>query len=64
MWILEKYHIARCILWKYNDLQLEVGGIEPHTRYVAQGLTPYCDHIVTTFFAVGFVSYKYSKTHL
>jgi len=28
---------------------VEVGGIEPHTRVVAQGLTPYCDHIVTTF---------------
>ena len=23
------------------------GGIEPHARVVAQGLTPYCDHIVT-----------------
>ena len=28
---------------------MEVGGIEPHTRIVAQGLTPHCDHIVTTF---------------
>jgi len=28
---------------------MEVGGIEPPTRYVAQGLTPYCDKIVTVF---------------
>ena len=40
-----------------NDYQdkminlMEAGGIEPHTRVVAQGLTPYCDHIVTTFFS-------------
>lgn len=26
---------------------MEVGGIEPHTRVAAHGLTPYCDHIVT-----------------
>ena len=26
---------------------MEVGGIEPHTRVVAQAVTPYCDHIVT-----------------
>ena len=26
------------------------GGIEPHTRVVAQGLTPYCDHFVTVFY--------------
>ena len=26
-----------------------VGGIEPHPRIVAQGLTPYCDHIVIVF---------------
>ena len=26
---------------------MEVGGIEPHTRVVAQGFTPYCDQIVT-----------------
>jgi len=25
------------------------GGIEPHTRDVGQGLTPYCDQIVTVF---------------
>ena len=25
------------------------GGIEPHTRVVAQGVTPYCDQIVTVF---------------
>ena len=28
---------------------MEVGGIEPHSRVVAQELTPYCDHIVTVF---------------
>jgi len=28
---------------------MEVEGIEPHTRVVAQGFTPYCDHFVTTF---------------
>jgi len=28
---------------------MEVGGIEPHTRVVAQGLTPHCDHFVTVF---------------
>jgi transposase InsO family protein len=28
---------------------MEVGGIEPHARVVAQGLTPYCDQIVTVF---------------
>ena len=28
------------------------GGGELHTRVVAQGLTPYCDHIVTVFFLV------------
>jgi hypothetical protein len=28
---------------------MEVGGIEPHTRVVAQGLTPYCDRIVIVF---------------
>jgi len=33
-------------LW-YN--KMEVGGIEPHTRVAAQGLTPYCDQIVTVF---------------
>jgi hypothetical protein len=27
-----------------------VGGIEPHTRVVGHGVTPYCDHFVTTFF--------------
>ena len=25
---------------------VEVGGIEPHTRVVAQGLTPHCSQIV------------------
>ena len=29
----------------------EVGGIEPHTRVVAQGLTLYCDQIVTVFYS-------------
>ena len=28
---------------------MEVGGIEPHTRVAAQGLTPYCDRFVTVF---------------
>jgi hypothetical protein len=28
---------------------VEVGGIEPHTRIVAQRFTPYCDYIVTVF---------------
>jgi len=28
---------------------MEVGGIEPHTRIAAQGLTGYCDRFVTTF---------------
>ncbi len=28
---------------------VEVGGIEPPTRYVAQGLTGHCDQIVTLF---------------
>ena len=32
---------------QYNAM--EVGGIEPHTRVAAQGLTPYCDQIVTVF---------------
>jgi len=35
---------------------MEVGGIEPHTRVVAQGLTPCCDHIVTVFLEVYFSS--------
>ena len=26
---------------------MEIRGIEPHTRIVAQGVTSYCDHIVT-----------------
>jgi len=29
---------------------MEVGGIEPHTRVVAKGPTPCCDHFVTAFF--------------
>jgi len=29
--------------------ELEVGGIEPPTRIVAQGLTGHCDQIVTVF---------------
>jgi hypothetical protein len=32
-----------------GDNKLEVGGIEPPTRYVAQGLTGQCDEIVTLF---------------
>ncbi len=28
---------------------MEVGGIEPPTRVVAQGLTGHCDQIVTVF---------------
>ena len=30
---------------------MEVGEIEPHTHVAAQGLTPYCDQIVTVFWA-------------
>jgi len=30
----------------------EVGGIEPHIHIVAQGLTPYCDQIVTVLFTL------------
>lgn len=30
-------------------LPVDMGGIEPHTRIVAQGLTPCCDQIVTVF---------------
>ena len=37
-----------CKLLTYNELsKWRGGGIEPHTRVVAQGFTPYCDQIVT-----------------
>jgi len=31
---------------------VKVGGIEPHSRVVAQGLIPYCDRFLRLFFVV------------
>jgi hypothetical protein len=39
------------VIGGYRLTKVGVGGANPHTRVVAQGLTPYCGHIVITFFA-------------
>jgi len=40
-------------LMSHNDLEgQEPVIIEPSTRYVAQGLTGYCDQIVTLFYGL------------
>ena len=44
-----KHSITSCSTTDYN--LMEVGGIEPHTRVVAQRLTPYYDQIVTIFWS-------------
>jgi len=41
--------VCRCNLLIYMELQQMEGRVESHTRVAAQGLTPYCDHIVTVF---------------
>jgi len=43
---------------------MEVGGIEPHTRVVGQGLTPYCDQIVTVFYGLGSLHFRQNAQSL
>ena len=38
---------------------MEVGGFEPPTRYVAQGLTGHCDQNVTVFWQSAFMCSKF-----
>ena|GEM_PF-3976802 len=42
---------------------MEVGGIEPPTRVVAQGLTGHCDQIVTLSYSLEVVNMALSSTH-